>query len=195
MDSASSTELYALLSRLSEVPLRQDLAVTGSVNQWGEVQVIGGVNEKIEGFFDVCKAHRLTGQQGVLIPATNVRNLVLRADVLDAIEHGQFHIYPVRTIDEGIELLSGIRAGTVDEPDTINGRVSRRLHELAISIKKFGSQKKEYVNGEEKNRRGRKQMRSLPISQRNEAWLVHEISSAPSSSGLPHGSVFPNCLP
>ena len=93
-DSASSTELYALLSRLAEVPLRQDLAVTGSVNQWGEVQAIGGANEKIEGFFDVCKAHGLTGQQGVLIPASNVKNVILRADVMDAIEHGQFYIYP-----------------------------------------------------------------------------------------------------
>lgn len=149
-DSASSTELYALLSRLSEVPVRQDLAVTGSVNQWGEVQVIGGVNEKIEGFFDVCKAHGLTGQQGVLIPAANVRNLVVRADVLDAVAQGRFHIYPIRTIDEGIELLSGVRAGTVNEPDTINGRVSKRLHELATSIRKFGSDKKEGSDGEEK---------------------------------------------
>lgn len=141
-DSASSTELYALLSRLAEVPLRQDLAVTGSVNQWGEVQAIGGANEKIEGFFDVCKAHGLTGQQGVLIPAANVRNLILRADVVQAVEHGQFHIYPIQTIDQGIALLSGVPAGSVDEPNTINGRVSRRLQELAVRIRKFGTQKK-----------------------------------------------------
>ncbi len=140
-DSASSTELYALLSRLAEAPLRQDLAVTGSVNQWGEVQAIGGANEKIEGFFDVCKAHGLTGQQGVLIPAANVRNLILRADVVQAVADGQFHIYPVQTIDQGIELLSGVRAGAVDEPETINGRVSRRLRELAVRIRKFGAQK------------------------------------------------------
>jgi ATP-dependent Lon protease len=141
-DSASSTELYALLSRLAEVPLRQDLAVTGSVNQWGEVQAIGGANEKIEGFFDVCKAHGLTGQQGVLIPASNVRHVILRADVMQTIEQGQFHIYPIRTIDQGIELLSGVRAGSIDEPDTINGRVSQRLQELAVQIKKFGSDMK-----------------------------------------------------
>ena len=140
-DSASSTELYALLSRLAEVPLRQDLAVTGSVNQWGEVQAIGGANEKIEGFFDVCKAHGLSGQQGVLIPAANVRNLILRADVVQAVEDGRFHIYPVQTIDQGIELLSGLRAGSVDETDTINGRVSRRLRELAEQLGKFGADK------------------------------------------------------
>ena len=115
--------------------------MTGSVNQWGEVQAIGGANEKIEGFFDVCKAHGLTGQQGVLIPAANVRNLILRADVVQAVADGQFHIYPVQTIDQGIELLSGVRAGAVDEPETINGRVSRRLRELAVRIRKFGAQK------------------------------------------------------
>jgi len=146
-DSASSTELYALLSRLAEVPLRQDLAVTGSVNQWGEVQAIGGANEKIEGFFDVCKAHGLTGQQGVLIPAANVRNLILRADVVRAVEDGRFHIYPVQTIDQGIELLSGLRAGSVDEPDTINGRVSRRLRELAEQLGTFGARKQTDADG------------------------------------------------
>ena len=146
-DSASSTELYALLSRLAEAPLRQDLAVTGSVNQWGEVQAIGGANEKIEGFFDVCKAHGLSGQQGVLIPAANVRNLILRAEVVRAVEDGRFHIYPVQTIDQGIELLSGLRAGSVDEPDTINGRVSRRLQELAVRIRKFGAHKQTDADG------------------------------------------------
>jgi ATP-dependent Lon protease len=138
-DSASSTELYALLSRLSELPVRQDLAVTGSVNQWGEVQAIGGANEKIEGFFDVCKAKGLTGRQGVLVPASNVRNVILRADVLEAIAQGKFHIYPIRTIDEGIALLTGVRAGTVDEEGTVNGLVSRRLRELATGLKKFGA--------------------------------------------------------
>jgi ATP-dependent Lon protease len=138
-DSASSTELYALLSRLAELPVRQDLAVTGSVNQWGEVQAIGGGNEKIEGFFDVCRAHGLTGQQGVLIPASNVRNLVLRADVIEAVAQGQFHIYPIRTIDEGIALLTGVRAGTVEEEGTVNGLVSRRLRDLATGLKAFGS--------------------------------------------------------
>jgi ATP-dependent Lon protease len=136
-DSASSTELYALLSRLAGLPVRQDIAVTGSVNQWGEVQAIGGVNEKIEGFFDVCRVQGLTGTQGVMIPAANVRNLVLRPDVIEAVEKGRFHLYPIRTIDEGIELLSGVRAGTVDEEGTVNGLVSKRLRDLALGLKDF----------------------------------------------------------
>jgi ATP-dependent Lon protease len=138
-DSASSTELYALLSRLAELPARQDLAVTGSVNQWGEVQAIGGANEKIEGFFDVCRVHGLTGQQGVLIPASNVRNLILRADVIEAVAQGKFHLYPIRTIDEGIALLTGVRAGTVEEEGTVNGLVNRRLRNLAAGLKSFGT--------------------------------------------------------
>lgn len=134
-DSASSTELYALLSALSGAPIRQNLAVTGSVNQFGEVQAIGGVNEKIEGFFDICKARGLTGDQGVLIPAANIRHLMLRRDVIEAVEAGQFHIYPVETIDQGIELLTGIPAGEPDEegnyPEgTINGMVVARLEEI-----------------------------------------------------------------
>jgi predicted ATP-dependent protease len=146
-DSASSTELYALLSRLAELPLRQDLAVTGSVNQWGEVQAIGGVNEKIEGFLDVCRVQGLTGRQGVMIPAANVRNLVLRADVIEVVAQEQFHIYPIRTIDEGIELLTGVRAGTVEEEGTVNGLVSRRLRELASGLKAFGAE----GNGEKRS--------------------------------------------
>ena len=138
-DSASSTELYALLSRLTELPIRQDLAVTGSVNQWGEVQAIGGANEKIEGFFDICQVRGLTGQQGVLIPVANVRNLILRLDVIEAVERGQFHIYPIRTIDEGIALLTGVRAGTSEEEGTINGLVNKRLRELATNLKAFGT--------------------------------------------------------
>jgi ATP-dependent Lon protease len=142
-DSASSTELYTLLSRLAGVPVRQDLAVTGSVNHWGEVQAIGGVNEKIEGFFDTCRVQGLTGQQGVLIPAANIRNLILRHDVIAAVEQGQFHIYPVRTVDEGMEILTGVRAGTPDEEGTISGLVSRRLRDLATGLKAFA------VSGEE----------------------------------------------
>ena len=110
-DSASSTEIYAILSALSKVPIKQGLAVTGSVNQYGEIQPIGGVNEKIEGFFDVCRAKRLTGRQGVLIPVQNVDDLHLKKEVVDAVAAGKFHIYPVRTIDEGIELLTGKAAG------------------------------------------------------------------------------------
>jgi lon-related putative ATP-dependent protease len=138
-DSASSTELYALLSRLAELPVRQELAVTGSVNQWGEVQAIGGANEKIEGFFDVCQVQGLTGQQGVLIPASNVRNLILREDVIEAVMQGKFHIYPIRTIDEGIALLTGVRAGTIEEDGTVNGLVNRRLRDLATNLKSFGA--------------------------------------------------------
>jgi lon-related putative ATP-dependent protease len=110
-DSASSTELYAILSGLSDLPLRQDIAVTGSVNQLGEVQPIGGVNEKIEGFFRVCKALGLTGQQGVMIPEANVKHLMLNEEVVEAIKNGDFCVHAVKTIDEGIELLTGRRAG------------------------------------------------------------------------------------
>ena len=110
-DSASSTEIYALLSALSELPLRQDLAVTGSMNQRGDIQAIGGVNEKIEGFFDTCRIYGLTGTQGVLIPASNVEDLMLREDVLDAVAGGNFHIWPVSRVEQGIELLTGVPAG------------------------------------------------------------------------------------
>ncbi|HEX6173837.1 MAG TPA: S16 family serine protease, partial [Candidatus Binatia bacterium] len=136
-DSASSTELYALLSRLTNISLRQDLAVTGSVNQWGEVQAIGGVNEKIEGFYDICRVIGLTGTQGVLIPEANVRHLILRQDVIDAVAQGQFHIYPVRTIDEGLELLTGIPAAGGPGVEPINDAAARRLKELVVGLKDF----------------------------------------------------------
>ena len=141
-DSASSAELYAILSSLSGLPIKQGLAVTGSVNQRGEVQAIGGVNAKIEGFFDVCKARGLTGEQGVLIPASNVRNLMLREDVIDVVREGKFHIYSVRTIDEGIALLTGVPAGE-PQPDgsypegTVNFLVQKRLRELAEQARSF----------------------------------------------------------
>jgi ATP-dependent Lon protease len=137
-DSASSTELYALLSRLANIPLRQDLAVTGSVNQWGEVQAIGGVNEKIEGFFDVCRVVGLTGKQGVLIPASNVRHLVLRGDVITAVATGTFHIYPVQNIDEGLAILTGT-PDDGSEGININQAVADRLRELAVGLKEFAS--------------------------------------------------------
>lgn len=135
-DSASSAELYALLSAISEVPLRQDLAVTGSVNQYGEVQVIGGVNEKIEGFFDICQARGLTGSQGVLIPAGNADDLMLERRVIDAVAAGRFHVYPVRSVDEGLALLTGMPAGAPDgeghfPEGTVNGLVERRLRAFA----------------------------------------------------------------
>jgi ATP-dependent Lon protease len=141
-DSASSTEVYAILSSLSGLPLRQDLAVTGSLNQRGEIQPIGGVNEKIEGFFQVCKAKGLTGTQGVIIPHQNVQNLMLRADVVAAVKDGKFHVYPVKTIDEGIEILTGVEAGAAeaegDYPDgTVHGLVDRELQRLAKGLKAF----------------------------------------------------------
>jgi predicted ATP-dependent protease len=134
-DSASSAELYCLLSAVSGVPLRQDIAVTGSVNQHGQVQAIGGVNEKIEGFYDVCKLKGLTGEQGVCIPASNVKNLVLRHDVVQAIGEGTFHVWAVETIDQGIELLTGKPAGSVDQEGTLHYEVSRRLGEMAAALK------------------------------------------------------------
>jgi predicted ATP-dependent protease len=141
-DSASSTELYAVLSSLSDLPIRQDVAVTGSVNQKGEIQPIGGVNQKIEGFFDVCKAKGLTGAQGVMIPYQNIRNLMLREDIVKAVHNGQFQIHAVKTIDEGIEILTGVPAGerkadgTYPE-DTVNYRADKRLRELAEGVKEY----------------------------------------------------------
>jgi predicted ATP-dependent protease len=134
-DSASSTELYALLSALSGVPIRQDFAVTGSVDQYGTVQAIGGANEKINGYYRVCKAVGLTGKQGALVPRTNLRNLMLDFETVDAVERGVFHIYPVDTIDQGIEILTGVRAGTIDEPGTINFLVARRLKAMAERLR------------------------------------------------------------
>ncbi len=136
-DSASSTELYALLSRLADIPLRQDIAVTGSVNQWGEIQAIGGVNEKIEGFYDVCRVVGITGNQGVLIPQANVRHLVLRSDVIQAVAEKKFHIYPVQTVDEGLAILTGVPGKARAEGETINKAVAKRLKELALGLKEF----------------------------------------------------------
>ena len=141
-DSASSTEIYALLSALSELPLRQDLAVTGSMNQRGDIQAIGGVNEKIEGFFDTCRIYGLTGTQGVLIPAANVEDLMLREDVLDAVAAGNFHIWPVSRVEQGIELLTGVPAGQRNgelgvELGTVFAKVDERLREMARTMKEF----------------------------------------------------------
>ena len=141
-DSASSTELYSLLSALSGVPLRQGIAVTGSVNQLGKVQPIGGVNHKIEGFFAVCKSRGLTGDQGVMIPKTNERHLMLKDEVVEAVREGTFHIWSVETIDQGIEILTGIPAGerTAEgsyPEGTVNSLVDRKLKELVESMKKF----------------------------------------------------------
>jgi lon-related putative ATP-dependent protease len=145
-DSASSTELYALLSALADAPVKQSLAVTGSVNQWGEVQAIGGVNEKIEGFYDVCKARGLTGDQGVLIPASNVQHLMLREEIVEAVSAGKFAVYAVSHVDQGIEILTGIKAGDRGEdrqfpPGTINRMVEDKLKLFAERARAFGKAK------------------------------------------------------
>ncbi len=141
-DSASSAELYALLSAIAEVPIKQSLAVTGSVNQHGEVQAIGGVNEKIEGFFDLCAERGLTGDQGVLIPASNVKHLMLRPDVIEAVRDRRFHVYPVISIDQGIQILTGQSAGLRGPDgrfpkDSLNHRVEARLIQLAEQRRAF----------------------------------------------------------
>ena len=158
-DSASSTEIYALLSSISGLPLRQDIAVTGSVNQKGEVQPIGGVNEKIEGFFEVCRAKGLTGNQGVMIPHLNVDDLMLRKDVVEAVKTGKFHVHPVRTIDQGIEILTGLEAGEALEgggfrEGTVNDRVDKKLRELGAKIKEFEGGE-EGAKGEKKKKKGK----------------------------------------
>jgi lon-related putative ATP-dependent protease len=141
-DSASSTELYAIISALSGLSIKQNVAVTGSVNQKGDVQAIGGVNEKIEGFFEICKAKGFTGQQGVMIPESNAQNLMLKEEIVDAVKAGKFHIYSVRTIDEGIEVLTGVKAGE-RRPDgtfteeTVNYRVDKQLRDMADKLKEF----------------------------------------------------------
>jgi len=143
-DSASSTELYAIISSLSDIPIHQGIAVTGSVNQKGKIQAIGGVNQKIEGFYDVCKAKGFTGKQGVLIPRANVKNLMLKKEIIDAVKKRKFHIYQVSTVEEGIEILTGVPAGTADENceypvDTVFGKVQAKLKgylERSFELKK-----------------------------------------------------------
>ena len=153
-DSASSTELYAILARLADVPIKQGVAVTGSVNQKGEVQAIGGINEKIEGFFEVCRAKGLNGEQGVLIPAANARNLMLKEEVAAAVKEGKFHVYPVSTIDQGIEVLTGVKAGKRLKggsfgAGSINDLVQKRLTSLAEKLRDFtrGEDKEEKTKG------------------------------------------------
>lgn len=145
-DSASSAELYAILSSLSEVPINQGIAVTGSVNQYGEIQAIGGINQKIEGFFDVCKIKGLTGNQGVLMPWSNIKNLMLREDVIEEIKKGNFNIWAIKSIDEGIEILTGKKAGKIGlngryPKDTINWLVNEKLEHMAKQLKKFAVEK------------------------------------------------------
>ncbi|MDY0040749.1 MAG: AAA family ATPase, partial [Desulforhabdus sp.] len=142
-DSASSTELYALLSALSGVPIGQGIAVTGSVSQKGEIQPIGGAVHKIKSFYDICKAKGLTGTQGVMIPSKNVRNLMLQEEVVEAVKEGKFHIWPVSTIEEGIEILTGMEAGKLQEDGTypegtLFRKVDDRLRKIAEIVKEFG---------------------------------------------------------
>ena len=148
-DSASMGELCALLSSLSGIAIRQGLAITGSVNQRGEAQPIGGATEKIEGFFDICNANgSLTGDQGVLIPTSNVKHLMLRADIVKTVEQGSFAIYAYRNVDEAISLLTGVKAGERDSngsypPDTVNFLVDERLHAMASTLKGFAEKSDE----------------------------------------------------
>jgi len=151
-DSASSTELYAILSSLSALPIKQGIAVTGSVNQKGEVQAIGGVNEKIEGFFEICKAKGFTGDQGVIIPESNVKNLMLKEEVLESVKEDKFHIWSVETVDEGIEILTGTKAGQrkddgTFEENTVNSLVDKRLRELSETFKEFSAPEREGKKG------------------------------------------------
>jgi predicted ATP-dependent protease len=147
-DSASSAELYAILSSLADLPIRQNLAVTGSVNQLGRIQPIGGVTEKVEGFFDICKANGLTGDQGVIIPVQNVDNLMLKDAVIKAVRDGQFSLYSVKTIEEGIELLTGLPAGQKDEfgqypAESVFGRVTQKLQRYQEKLQALGRKEKE----------------------------------------------------
>jgi predicted ATP-dependent protease len=143
-DSASSTEVYALLSSLAEIPINQGIAVTGSVNQKGEIQAIGGVNQKIEGFFSCCRHTGITGEQGVIIPLSNVRDLMLRHDVVEAVEKGDFRIWAISHVDEGMHILTGKNPGERKEDggypeETINFAVDAKLAALAEGLKKFGA--------------------------------------------------------
>jgi predicted ATP-dependent protease len=141
-DSASSTEIYAILSSLSGVPLRQDIAVTGSVNQLGEIQPVGGINQKIEGFFYTCRAQGLTGTQGVIIPQQNRKDLMLRPEVVEAVRKKKFRVYAISTIDEGLEILTGLEAGRKTkagfEEGSIHARVDERLRDFAHRWKELG---------------------------------------------------------
>ena len=136
-DSASLAELLAILSSIAQFSLRQDLGVTGSINQSGEVQAVGGVNEKIEGFFDCCRARGLTGEQGVVLPAANVDHLLLREDVVEALEQGRFHLYPVSDVDEALTLLTGRRAGSLVEDGTLNYEIDCALETLSRRLQEF----------------------------------------------------------
>ena len=153
-DSASAAELCALASALSEVPIKQSMAITGSIDQHGRVQAIGGANEKIEGFFDICVQRGLNGEQGVIIPAANVKHLMLRSDVVEAVEGGKFNVYPVSHVDEAISLLTGVKAGARNSKGefpkgSVNHKIRARLLEFADKRRAFGKpQQKEEVSAD-----------------------------------------------
>jgi predicted ATP-dependent protease len=150
-DSASAAELIALLSSLSKLPVAQNFAITGSINQFGQIQAIGGVNDKIEGFFDICARRGLTGDQGVLIPHANVKHLMLRRDVVDAVERGVFDIFPVETIEEAVELMMGRPAGLRDERGAFpDGSVFERVE---VQLTKFAETQRAFSSGD-RGRRG-----------------------------------------
>lgn len=154
-DSASSTELYAILSSLSNLPIKQNIAVTGSVNQFGEIQPIGGVNEKIEGFFDICMRKDKDGFYGVVIPEANVKHLMLKSEILEAVKKGNLAVYAVKTVNEGIEILTGVEAGEADEsgnypPSSVNGLVTARLEEFSKNAKEFYRKKGDSSDEENK---------------------------------------------
>ncbi len=172
-DSASSTEFYALLSAISGVAIKQGIAVTGSVSQKGEIQPIGGVNHKIKGFFDICKAKGLTGDQGVMIPSKNVRNLMLDQEVVDAVEQGKFHIWPVTTVEEGMEVLTGVECGAIAEDgsypaETVYGKADGRLTEISEIVRKFGKEGNEEKKGGDDEPAGG----SCPHHQRSHGRLI-----------------------
>ncbi len=158
-DSASLAELCSLLSALADAPIKQSFAMTGSVNQHGQVQPIGGVNEKIEGFFEVCRVRGLSGEQGVIIPATNTKNLMLHPDVVEAVRQGQFHIYEVHTVDEALTLLTGIEAGVANEEgeypeESLNARINNRLHEMTLIRQHYAEHAKDKEEEEEEDKAG-----------------------------------------
>ncbi len=161
-DSASSTEIYGILSSLTGIPIKQNIAVTGSLNQTGQSQPIGGINDKVEGWFDVCKSKRLTGDQGVMLPIQNVQDLLLRPDVVGAIRRKQFHLYAVSTISEGIEILTGVPGGTRRPdgsftPDSVLAKANDKLREMALALENFGRAEH---NGEKNNGATKKHTRA-----------------------------------
>jgi predicted ATP-dependent protease len=161
-DSASSTELYVLLSAIANLPIKQSMAVTGSVDQHGRVQAIGGVNEKIEGYFALCRARGLTGDQGVMIPASNVKHLMLRQDIVDAVAAGQFYVYPIEHVDQGIELLTGLPAGERDAKGkyakgTVNRIVEDRIATIAKkrrALERQGQRKDQFAKTDDTQKNG-----------------------------------------